>query len=113
MYQNMDCAILGYDLLTYATSYKVLNSAGEQILEPVTLEANTVNYGILIPYGGYLEITMDESHRINFKSPDGSISLFTAGNNAFAKFKVVRDYNAIVSKVNNENGVETYTELHP
>ena len=113
MYQNMDCVILGYQILTYAVSYKVYNSAGEQIVESNLIKAGYTIIGITIPYGGYLEITMDESHSITFKNYTGSVGLFTARENSTVKFKVVRDYVGIVNEVTAENGIETYTELHP
>ena len=113
MYQNMDCVILGYRILTYAVSYKVYNSAGEQIVEPNLIMAGSTMIGITIPYGGYLEITMDESHKIVFKNYPGSIGLLTARANSTVKFKVVRDYIGVVNEVTAENGIETYTELHP
>lgn len=107
----MDCVILGYQLLTYAVSYKAYNSAGEQIVEPNVIMAGSTIIGISIPYGGYLEITMDESHVINFKDNSGIIGLFTATENTTVKVKVVRDYTAIVNAVTVENGIKTYTEL--
>ena len=113
MYQNMDCVILGYQLLQYVVSYKVYNSAGGQIVEPTTIFASSTIIGICVPYAGYLEITMDDSHSINFKSANGEIGLFTAKENSTVKFRVIRDYVAVVNAVTAENGVQTYTELHP
>lgn len=104
MYQNMECAILGYNMLDYTVKYTVYNSANEPITNPIIINAVHANFGICVPYGGFIEIQMDNNHSITFKSPSGNTNLITISAGATNKVRVVRDYVVVVNTVTTENG---------
>lgn len=109
MYQNMDCVILGYQLLNFAASYTVYNSAGEQVINPKLLNSGMINIGVCVPYGGSIEIEMDSTHSLAIKHNTGYTNLLTIQPTLKYRIPVVRDYIGTVNTVTNTNGriVET------
>ena len=100
-------------MFNYYVSCTIYNSANEVIQNPVFLTINNNKVGVCVPYGGYIEIQMDDTHRMSFKIAGVESSFLTIGANEKVKVKVFRDYEVIVSEISNINNVETYSELHP
>lgn len=113
MYQNMDCLVIGFNIFRYTVSYTIYNSANEVIQNPVFVTINTNKTGVCVPYGGYIEVQMDDTHTMSFRVIGEVGSFLTIGANEKVKLKVVRDYETTIFLISDTNNVETYTELHP
>lgn len=98
MYQNMDCVVFGYSQFLYSTKYDIYNSANEKIENPVYITRNSDKIGVMVPYGGYIDVKMDSSHGLNIVlATSNSLPIFTLSIGGSAKLKVVRDYYTIVT----------------
>lgn len=111
MYQNMDCALLGYRMLEFATRYTVYNAAGEAITNPRLINAEHINIGICVPYGGSIKITMDSNHDLKFVVPTGCTNLIVISATETRRIDIFRDYIAIVNTISTENGRIVKTPL--
>lgn len=95
MYQNMDCVVWGNPQFLYSTKYDVYNSANEKIENPVYIMAGVDKIGVMVPYGGYIDVQMDSAHGldVSIAGGDPTSSLFLSLSiGKSIKFKVVRDY---------------------
>lgn len=92
MHQNMDCVVWGYSQFEYSTKYNIYNSANEKIENPVYITNNTKYIGVMVPYGGYVEITIDDSHKLYFVTVEGSYTITEIPFGGSGKIKVIRDY---------------------
>lgn len=92
MYQNMDCVVWGYSQFTYSTKYDIYNSANEKIENPVYITSNESKIGVMVPYGGYVDIQMDSSHGLDFILTGVSYSICSIPIGGSVKIKVIRDY---------------------
>lgn len=99
MYQNMDCVVWGYSQFYYSIKYDIYNSANEKIENPVYITNNEKNIGVMVPYGGYIDIQMDSSHGLILSTANSTYSIteITIENGGSGKIKVVRDYYARVT----------------
>lgn len=92
MYQNMDCVVWGYSQFMYSTKYDIYNSANEKIENPVYITNNELKNGVMVPYGGYVDIQMDSSHGLDVILSDVSYLICAIPIGGSVKIKVIRDY---------------------
>lgn len=97
MYQNMDCVVWGNPQFLYSTKYDIYNSANEKIGNPVYVTGSIHKIGVMVPYGGYIDIQMDSTHGLGITLANNTSALFYEIQfGTSAKIKVVRDYYTIL-----------------
>ena len=93
MYQNMDCVVWGNPQFLYSTKYDIYNSANEKIENPVYITGSIYKIGVMVPYGGYVDIQMDSSHGLQFTlAENANVLFYDMQIGTSAKIKIVRDY---------------------
>lgn len=74
-------------------SYSVENSAGEVIQNPVfigaTPQQNTPNIGIMVPYGGYINIKMTSAYKLQIRVQGNETIISTLQPSSTSKIKIV------------------------
>ena len=89
MYNDNQCPVFIYSLQAGVVSWRVLSPAKEEIENPVMIDWGNSNYGVMVPYGGYLEITTDSTKAFSLYVPNYNNAISVIQPNTTVAFKVV------------------------
>lgn len=99
MYNDNQVPVYVFSLQTGLVSWRVLNAAKEEVEKPVMIEWNATNYGVMVPYGGYLEVQTDSTHTLSVFSGASNRTLAVVQPSSTTVFKVVSLLECRVSSV--------------